>query len=101
MTKETINLKIAKNVRATEGNYDGMLGIVTNFNFAYNQDSGYDCMIKVIGLGALGDSLKINNSSNLPHIVDLQIKEYLNLIASEEAKKRLTCIIYILYDSKY
>jgi len=88
MTKETINLKIAKNVRATEGNYDGMLGIVTNFNFAYNQDSGYDCMIKVIGLGALGDSLKINNSSNLPHIVDLQIKEYLNLIASEEAKKR-------------
>jgi hypothetical protein len=80
MTKETINLKIAQNVRATGGNYDGMLGIVTNFNFAYNQDSGYDCMIKVIGLGALGDSLKINNSSNLPHIVDLQIKEYLNLI---------------------
>ena len=89
MTKETINLKIAQNVRATEGNYDGMLGIVTNFTFSYNQDSGYDCMIKVIGLGALGDSLKINNSSNLPNVVDIQIKEYLDLIASEEAKKRI------------
>jgi hypothetical protein len=87
MTKETINLKIAQNVRATGGNYDGMLGIVTNFTFSYNQDSGYDCMIKVIGLGALGGSLKINNTSNLPTIVNLQIRNYLNLIASEKAKK--------------
>jgi len=92
MTKETINLKIAQNVRATGGNYDGMLGIVTNFTFSYNQDSGYDCMIKVIGLGALGGSLKINNPSNLPTIVNLQIRQYINLITSkkeqEEQEKR-------------
>jgi hypothetical protein len=73
LTKEDINIKIAQNSRDTEGNYDAMLGMVTNFNFSYNQDGGYDCTLKLLGLGYLGDSIKINNSGTLPSLLEEEI----------------------------
>lgn len=69
LTKEKVFRQISKNSRQTEGNYDAMLGIVTNFNFSMNQEGGYDCSIRIMSLGVLGDSLKINNSSILPGIL--------------------------------
>jgi hypothetical protein len=75
-TKEEIQLQIYKNVRNSEGNYDAMLGIVTNFNFTFNQEGGYDCTLKIQALGSLGDSIKINHPSNLPNIYLQEIKEY-------------------------
>jgi hypothetical protein len=78
-TKEKIQMQLTQNCRQSEGNYDGMLGIVTNFTFAFNQEGGYDCMIKVISLGALGDSTKINNPSSLPDVVKDQIKQYIEI----------------------
>ena len=38
ITKEQILLQINQNIRQTEGNYDGMLGLVYNFNFSMNSD---------------------------------------------------------------
>jgi hypothetical protein len=73
LTKEEINIKIAQNSRDTEGNYDAMLGMVTNFNFSYNQDGGFDCSLKLLGLGYLGDSIKINNSGTLPSLLEEEI----------------------------
>ena len=35
-TKEEIGAKISETSTNTEGNYDAMLGMVTNFNFVYN-----------------------------------------------------------------
>jgi len=69
LTKEEIAIEISKNVRQSEGNYDALLGMVTNFNFTYNQDGGYDCTLKLMALGILGDSIKINNSGGLPGIL--------------------------------
>jgi len=69
LTKENIFRQISTNSRETEGNYDAMLGIVTNFNFSYNQEGGYDCTLRLMSLGVLGDSIKINNSSILPGIL--------------------------------
>ena len=88
ITKEQINLKIGQNVRKTAGNYDGMLGMVTQFNFSFTQEGGYDCFIKVIGLGIIGDSLKINNPSKLPDVVRDQVKQYLEVVASAQLKKQ-------------
>lgn len=65
ITKEEIALEISKRARSTYGNYDGMLGMVTNFSFSVNQEGGYDCQLRLMGLGVLGDSLRINNPSNL------------------------------------
>lgn len=74
--KERLFRTIAENNRKTEGNYDAMLGIVTNFNFSMNQEGGYDCTMKIISLGVLGDSIKVNHSSKLVNILEEQIKEY-------------------------
>jgi GH24 family phage-related lysozyme (muramidase) len=64
--KEAIQQNIARKARATSGNYDGMLGIVSNFNWSFNQDGGYDCNVKLVGLGAVMDSLRLNQAYKLP-----------------------------------
>lgn len=69
LTKEEIAALISKNVRQSEGNYDAILGMVTNFNFSYNQEGGYDCTLRLMALGILGDALKINNQGVLPNIL--------------------------------
>jgi len=80
LTKEQIQLQINKNVRNTEGNYDAMLGIVTNFNFSLNQEGGYDCSVRLMALGVLGDSLKVNNQGNLPNILKEEITQLTNTL---------------------
>jgi len=84
ITKEKLNLQLAQNSRKAQGNYDGMLGIVTNFNFSFTQEGGYDCSLKIVGLGAIGDSLKINNPSSLPDVVKSQVRAYLDLINKKQ-----------------
>lgn len=77
-TKEDIQNQIAVNSRNSEGNYDAMLGIITNFNFTYNQEGGYDCSIKVISLGVLISSTKMNNPRILPDLQDAIVKKLFN-----------------------
>jgi len=69
LTKEKVFRLISQNSRETDGNYDAMLGVVTNFNFAYNQEGGYDCTVRIMSLGLLADSIKINNPSALPNLL--------------------------------
>jgi hypothetical protein len=57
-----------------------MLGIITNFNFSFNQEGGYDCSLTIQALGTLGDSIKINHNSKLPN---LYIKEITKYVQSE------------------
>jgi hypothetical protein len=80
LNKEDIQIKIAKNSRETEGNYDAMLGICTNFNFTYTQDGGYDCTLRLMGLGVLGDSIKINNAGTLPNLLEEEIIQLNNTL---------------------
>jgi hypothetical protein len=77
-TKEQINSQIQRNIRNSEGNYDGMLGLVTNFNFTFNQEGGYDCTLKIQALGSLGDSIKINHSSSLPSLYVRKVQSAVN-----------------------
>jgi hypothetical protein len=84
LAKEDINIKISQNSRDTEGNYDAMLGMVTNFNFSYNQDGGYDCTLKLLGLGYLGDSIKINNAGTLPSLLEEEILKLNKTLADIE-----------------
>lgn len=75
--KEIIQQIIAKKRQASSGNYDGMLGIVSNFTWSYNQEGGYDCTLKIIGLGSIIDTLRINLSYKMPDILfrDFQSNE--------------------------
>jgi hypothetical protein len=87
VTKERILEQIANNNRKSEGNYDAMLGIVSNFNFTYNQSGGFDCTIKLMSLGVLGDTIKINNAGLLPGLLKEELKLYTDtLVRIEKAK---------------
>lgn len=72
--KLEIQQEIARKARDTSGNYDGMLGIVSNFNWAFNQEGGYDCTVRIIGPGAIMNTVRVNQLYQLP---DGDIKRYL------------------------
>jgi hypothetical protein len=44
------------------GNYDGLLGKVSNFNWTFNVDGSYDIELTIISLGDVIESLKTNLS---------------------------------------
>lgn len=46
------------------GNYDGLLGKVSNFSWAFIEDGSYDIEITIISLGDVVESLKLNISTD-------------------------------------
>ena len=69
LRKEKVQQKVSKRSYKLSGNYDGMLGIVTNFTWSFNQEGGYDCIVKLMGLGAIIESLRINQSYTMPSVL--------------------------------
>ena len=45
---------------SSAGNYDGMYGRVQNFDWTFNKDGSYDITLKLISIGAVVESFKIN-----------------------------------------
>lgn len=85
LRKENIQQQIAIKARKTDGNYDGMLGIVSNFTWSFNQEGGYDCTVKLIGLGAVMDTMRINQAYTLPNGLIKKYKDAQKLIAAQQA----------------
>lgn len=52
--------KIQKERMEYEGNYDGFLGKVVNFDWKFNPDGTYDITLKLITVGDVVESLKVN-----------------------------------------
>jgi hypothetical protein len=55
-----ISTKIAKVRELYDGNYDALLGKVSNFNWSFNPDGSYSIELTVISLGDIVESLKTN-----------------------------------------
>lgn len=51
---------INKQRETSAGNYDAMYGKVQNFDWTFNRDGSYDITLKIISLGAVIESLKMN-----------------------------------------
>lgn len=86
LRKEDIITRINAKTTDTDGNYGGMLGIVTSFNWSASQDGGYDCTVKLIGRGAILDSLKTNQSYTLPNGTIEQYQKFEDFILNKIAK---------------
>ena len=71
--KEDIQQAITKKNELSNGNYDGMLGTVTNFYYSFNQDGGFDCNIKLVGLGSVIDTVRINQTFTMPRVLQEKI----------------------------
>lgn len=85
--KEYIQQQIGKKRKNTDGNYDGMLGIVSNFTWSYNQEGGYDCTLKIIGLGSIIDTLRINLSYKMPDVIFIDYEKQQKSIEKEIKEK--------------
>jgi hypothetical protein len=55
-----ISTKIAKVRELYDGNYDALLGKVSNFNWSFNPDGSYSIELTIISLGDIVESLKTN-----------------------------------------
>ena len=90
LKKEIILREISTRIDDSNGNYDAMLGMCTNFNFSMNEDGGFDCTIKMMALGELASQVKINQANALPGILSAEIKELVNIyneILREKARQ--------------
>lgn len=52
--------KIELQRKETNGNYDGFIGKVSNFDWGFNEDGSYDINLELISLGDVIESLKSN-----------------------------------------
>lgn len=89
-SKEDIQHAVTAKNKQSSGNYDAMFGVVTNYYFSFNQEGGFDCNLKLIGLGAIIDTVRINQTFKLPEILEQKIKtaqDTINQKKEEEAKR--------------
>ena len=56
--QDTIQNAIINKKEATFGNYDGLYGIVKNFNYSVRPDGGYSCTTELISIGEVLGSIK-------------------------------------------
>lgn len=61
-TDDEILKEVYKKKKQTNGNYDAMFGIISNYTWTQNESLGYDIDLKVVGMGQVIDSLMINKS---------------------------------------
>tara|TARA_R110002050_G_scaffold277819_1_gene423636 strand:+ start:755 stop:4735 length:3981 start_codon:yes stop_codon:yes gene_type:complete len=57
-TTNVINEKIIERKIETGGNYDGVIGMVKNFNYKARADGGFDCTTELTGMGEVLQALK-------------------------------------------
>lgn len=61
--QDTIYTAIKNTTEKYEGNYGGFFGKVTNFNWNFESDGSYSMTIKLVGIGDVIESLKINQET--------------------------------------
>jgi len=61
------NFEIPRLIQAerekTDGNYEGVFGKITNFNWSFESDGSYSCQTTITGMGGVIESLKINGAT--------------------------------------
>jgi len=82
-TQQDIIKSIHEQRKDDNYNYDAMLGKVTNFTWTFNDDGTYDIELKLVGLGDIIESLKINKSN----IITNNVQDSKLAISKEEQKK--------------
>ncbi len=74
------NLLVEQTREKTGGNYEGIFGTISNFNWSFNDDGSYDIMFEVMSLGDVIESLKVN----LPAIIGTNSSDQVNLTVGSQ-----------------
>lgn len=86
----------------TNGNYDAMVGKVTNYSWTLNDDLSFDIKLNLISVGDIIDSLKVNLSGVSQNItqniqVSGSIENLVSLTVNKEASK-INRMLYEMFD---
>ena len=60
MSQDSLQKEIVKKKGDYNSNYDGLYGIVKNFNISVRPDGGFSCTTELIAMGEVLSSLKNN-----------------------------------------
>lgn len=77
ITKEDIYNEIENKQISHGGNYDALFGFIKQFSYTATEDGGYDCIVDIVALGEVLESLKINSVSNklpFPLVTEKNVK---------------------------
>lgn len=77
---DLIKIKRAENKYA----YDGIYGLVDNFNWSLRPDGGYDCTTRIISRGTVIESLTTNITSTIANIGKSKLEQELETQAAIE-----------------
>jgi hypothetical protein len=80
--------------KESAGNYDGMYGRVINFDWSFNKDGSYDITLKLISVGAVIESLKLNVLTSKKDVIT-------NSANSDEQKTNTTFDWIIKYKNSH
>lgn len=64
--RDTVQQDLTDIAFDSDYNYDAMVGFVSNFNWSFREDGGYDCVIKIISSGTVLESIAVTfDTSNV------------------------------------
>ena len=90
-SKEAVLQLITQKNTQTSGNYEAMLGTVTNFYFSFNAEGGFDCNVKLIGLGSVIDTVRINQTFVMPNSLFVKVQQQQALVQQKNTTRSRQC----------
>ena len=103
---EMLNL-ISNERKKYSGNYEAIYGKITNFKWSFSTDGSYTCEVKLIGMGNVIESLKLNvtdpkkNNQSNPDIAETEDVPTFDDFISEYAGETIAAYIKIAGDDEY
>jgi GH24 family phage-related lysozyme (muramidase) len=84
--KESLQHAVKEKVKSSNGNYDAMIGTVSNFYYSFNNEGGFDCNLKLVGQGAIIDTIKTNQAYKMPSSLASRIAAQTKTIQDQQAE---------------
>tara|TARA_R100001463_G_scaffold758_2_gene3482 strand:+ start:14791 stop:18183 length:3393 start_codon:yes stop_codon:yes gene_type:complete len=103
---EMLNL-ISNERKKYSGNYEAIYGKITNFKWSFSTDGSYTCEVKLIGMGNVIESLKLNvtdpkkNNQSKNDIAPIEDVPTFDDFISEYAGETIAAYIKIAGDDEY
>lgn len=103
---ETLQERIARNKSTvTDGNYEGMVGKVSNYSWTLNEDLSFSIRIDLVSVGDIIDSLKANiagASESLTENINVSgsVQNIVSIVVNKEASK-INGLLFEMYDEVF
>ena len=82
LTQEAIYDALEKYRKQLSGNYDGMLGLIRNYETSMLPNGGFECTTTLISIGDVIDSIKMNNETGEGDVNEKDYKDEFELFLS-------------------